>query len=197
MPRRPVTRSLALLLTAVVTSTALAGCDDPLASRRLPVPEESIETWLFTIEDGALRDPSALDLARRIPGRVRTHESPDWDFELRRSEQGQIQFVPRNVVLGTSGSAGLQRVDDAFEELDVAPGGGYRTDAALPVEVSGVYAVRSRNDPRTRITCFRYMKMEVLEVDQEAGRVTFRFLGNPNCGRRTLVPGATGEEQDV
>ena len=32
-------------------------------------------------------------------------------------------------------------------------------------------------------------------MDAGAGSATVRYLGNPNCGRRTLVAGATGDEQ--
>lgn len=195
MPRPFPTRLLPLLAAAVLASATLAACDDPLSSRRQPVPEEPARATLFTLEDRSLRDPAAFDLASARE--VRPDQSPGWDFALGRGSDGELQFLPRTLVFSSHSSAGLQRLDFAFEEVDAAPGGGYVVDEPVTVEEGAVYAVRSRDDPRVRTSCFRYMKMEVLNVDRDEGRVTMLYLINPNCGRRTLVPGASGEDQDV
>lgn len=188
-------RPLVFLALLSAATAGLAGCDDPLSSRRLPVPDEPSEATLVSLEDGTLRDPSAFDVTGPAP--VRTDQTSEWDFLLDRSAAGSLQFSPRNVVLDTDSPAGLQRVESSFEELTVAPESGYVTDEPVPVESGAVYVARSRPDPNVRITCFRFLKLEVLSVDPGAGRVTFRHLGNPNCGRRTLEAGAPGGEQDV
>lgn len=195
MAPHPSPRSFVPLLAGVVLSVALVGCEDPLSSRRAPVPDEPSEATLVSLQDGTLRDESAFDVTGPDP--VRTDQTSEWDFAVRRGEGGGLEFAPRNLILGTSSAAGLQRSDFAFGEVTEAPQDGYVSDEPVPVETGQVYVARSRRDPSVALSCFRFMKMEVLSVDDAAGTVTFRYLGNPNCGRRTLEAGASGEEQDV
>lgn len=195
MPSHVPTRPLALLSLGVLLAVTLTACDDPLSSRRAPVPDEPSLATLTSLTDGTLRDPSAFDVTG--PEAVRTDQTSGWDFALRRSGGGDLEFAPRNVVLETSSSAGLQRSESSFEELRQVPEGGYSTDEPVPVVQGDVYAVRSRPDPAVAVTCLRFMKMEVLSVDSEEGRVEIRYLANPNCGRRTVAAGTPGDEQDV
>lgn len=195
MPSRLPSRLAAVLALALLLAVTLTACEDPLSASRAPVPEEPSRATLVSLEDGGLREASAFDVIG--PDVVRTDQSPEWDFALSRSGEGDLRFAPRNVVLGTSSAAGLQPFEGRFEELTVAPDGGYVTDESVPLDPGAVYSVRSRRDPRVGVSCFRFMKMEVLSVDRDAGRVTLRYLANPNCGRRTLRPGASGEDQDV
>lgn len=168
----------------------LAGCDDPFAPTLAPVPDEPSETVLFDFRTSELRQASAFDVnAGRA---VRTDQSSGWDFLLE-LDDGTFVFRPRSVVLDENSTAGLQKVSAGFEELSMAPEGGYVTDDPVPVEAGAVYAARSRQQSAG---CLRFLKLEVLEADAQAGSVGIRFLGNPNCGRRTLVAGATGEEQE-
>lgn len=191
LPNRP----LVALLTGLVLVVTATACDDPLSSRRAPVPEEPSQATLISLEDGSLRDASAFDVTG--PETVRTDQTSEWDFAVQRAGDGGLVFAPRNVILGGSSAAGLQRVETGFQGLREAPQDGYVTDETVPVDPGAVYAVRSRRDPGVAVSCFRFMKMEVLSVDRDGGIVTIRYLGNPNCGRRTLVAGASGEEQDV
>lgn len=188
-------RPLALLALGLALSVTLTACEDPLSARRAPVPEEPGQTTLVSLEEGDLRDASAFDVTGPDP--VRTDQTAGWDFVVVRGEAGELLFAPRNVVLGSSSAAGLQAFGGTFEELEVAPDGGYVTDETVPVDSGAVYSVRSRRDPGVAVSCFRFMKMEVLSVDRSGGLVTLRYLGNPNCGRRTLRAGASGEEQDA
>lgn len=185
--RSSLTRLSPLLLVVL-----LLACDDPFAPSLRPVPEEPSTAALFDFETSDLRDPSAFDV---IGGReVRTDQTSGWDFLLARDGEG-LEFRPRSLVLDVTSTAGLQPFEGTFEELRTAPEGGYVTDDPVPVEEGGVYAARSRQDPGFGVSCLRFLKLEVTAVDPEQGSVTIRYLGNPNCGRRTLVPGATGEEQ--
>lgn len=188
-------RPLVLVLLGGVLAATLTACEDPLSSRRAPVPDEPSEATLISLEDGDLRDASAFDVTGPEP--VRTDQTPGWDFAVARAEGGGLVFAPRNVLLGGSSAAGLQRVQSPFDELEAAPEGGYVTDETVPVDSGAVYAVRSRRDPAVTVNCFRFLKLEVLSVDRSGGLVTVRYLGNPNCGRRTLRAGAPGDEQDV
>lgn len=195
MPSHPATRPLGLLSLALLFGTALTACDDPTSSRLSPVPDEPSMATLTSLEDGSLRDASAFDVTG--PAAVRTDQTSEWDFAVRRTEGGGLAFAPRNLVLEESSAAGLQRMEQGFGELTEAPGGGYVTDETVALDSGAVYAVRSRRDPAVALSCFRFMKMEVLSVDRAGGAVTIRYLGNPNCGRRTVEAGASGEDQDA
>lgn len=186
-------RAATLWTSLIALGLLLAGCEDPFAPTRQPVPDEATTTTLFDFKTSGLRDPSAFDVIGRRA--VRIDQSSRWDFLVASTDDGH-EFRPRSLVLNVSAASGLQRFDGTFEQLRVAPEGGYVTDAPVPVEVGAVYAARSRQDPGLRVSCLRFLKLEVVSVDQPAGAVTIRHIGNPNCGRRTLIAGASGDEQD-
>lgn len=186
-------RIAALWTSLLGLAVLLAGCEDPFAPTLQPVPSEATTTTLFEFQDSELRDPSAFDVIGRRP--IRTDQSSGWDFLVAASGDG-LEFRPRGLVLDGESTAGLQRFDGTFEDLDVAPENGYVTDEALDVEEGAVYVARSRRDPSLGVSCLRYLKLEVVSLEPGAGSVTFRHIGNPNCGRRTLIAGATGDEQD-
>lgn len=188
-----LTRS-SLLASAVLLAVVLTACEDPFAPQLRPVPEEPSTAVLFDFETSELRAASAFDVVSRRE--VRTDQTAGWDFLLAR-EGGQFEFRPRNVVLGGNSTAGLQSFDGSFEELRMAPEAGYATDEVVPIEEGAVFSARSRQEGGGfGIGCLRFLKLEVLSLDSVEGSVTIRYLGNPNCGRRTLVPGATGSEQE-
>ena len=188
------TARLSLLASVAFLSVVLAACEDPFAPRLQPVPEEPSTAVLFDFETSELRSPSAFDVVSRRE--VRTDQTAGWDFLLGR-DGGQFEFRPRNVVLGGNSTAGLQAFDGTFEELRMAPEEGYVTDEVVPIEVGDVFAARSRQEGGGfGIGCLRFLKLEVTALEPAEGSATIRYLGNPNCGRRTLVAGATGEEQE-
>lgn len=183
-------RATPKLLLVALAASLLAACDDPFAPTLAPVPDEPSLATLFDFRTSELREASAFDLASG--GAVRTDQTAGWDF-LVELDQGTFLLRPRSSVLDVTSTAGLQPASVPFEELSMAPEEGYVTDDPVPVEEGAVYAARSR---RQGIGCLRFLKLEVLETDVASGRLEIRHLGNPNCGRRTLVAGATGEEQD-
>ena len=66
------------------------------------------------------------------------------------------------------------------------------TDPPGAVQVGDVLAAVSQR----RCGSFnrrRFGKLEILAIDRERGEVSFKFLANPNCEIRSLVPGEAGE----
>ena len=62
---------------------------------------------------------------------------------------------------------------------------------SVPVSVGDVFAARSRRDPAFgSVRCRHFAKIEVLGIDPDEGTVSLLHLVNPNCEKRTLVPGA-------
>lgn len=180
---RPAPRAALVALAAVL---ATAGCQDPFGNSQIRLPPEPFQAALADFRTGELGAPSAFQLANATP--VRPHQTSNWDFVYWVSDGGEPQFRPRTLVVEDSSEAGLSRVESTLEGLQRAPEEGYATDAAVPIDSGAVYAVRSRQDPRARIRCRRYGKLEVTGVDPEAGTVEFRHLVNPNCEDRNLKP---------
>ena len=73
-----------------------------------------------------------------------------------------------------------------------APIEGYVLSEPMPISVGDVLVARSRTDASSFLSCSRYAKLEVLDIDLLQGNVTFRHLSNPNCGDTVLEPGKHG-----
>lgn len=181
-PRAGRPATLVLLLAAVA-------CDDPFAAFLGDVPLEPTETTLFDYETGRLEDPPAFDIARALP--VRVDQTLNWDF-LFRIRGGVPELVPFSAVADTVTDSGLQAAGERFEAVLEAPEEGYTLNAPLPIRPGDVLIGRSRIDPTQFLACSRYAKLRILDVDPEAGTVTFEHLANPNCGDTVLEPGKHG-----
>lgn len=186
---RPARRAALVALAAVL---ATAGCQDPFGNRELRLPAEPLRAALADFRTGDLDAPSAFQLSSATP--VRPHQTSNWDFVYWVSDEGEAQFRPRTLVVGDSSEAGLNRVESSLEGLQRAPADGYVTDEPVPIDSGAVYAVRSRQDPRARVRCRRFGKLEVTGVDPEAGTVEFRHLVNPNCEDRNLKPDTLSQQ---
>jgi len=176
------------LVTLGAIAWTLSGCgSSPIG---LPVPDEPSEATLADFFVGPLTAPSAFSLI--LLRAVRTDQTQTWDYVFALTDQGVAELFPRGAVLETPSTAGLQIVAESFEGLTEAPEFGYVTDAPTAVQVGDVLAVVSE----LRCGSFRrrrFGKIEILAIDGERGEVTFKFLANPNCEIRSLVPGEAGE----
>jgi len=121
--------------------------------------------------------------------RVRTDLSVDFDFAYS-IQDGAHVFLPRaalGIDTANAVNPGFVARTESFEAITTPPGGGYVTEAAVPIAPGQRFVVRSR------VTCNvgvpKYAKLEVLAFDETARIVTFRVLANDNCGFRSLEPG--------
>ncbi len=173
-------------LAAIVGLTACGNSTEPAL---IPVPDETREAMMVDVTTGSLDEPSAFDI---ITGEsVRTDQFSGWDFVFEIAEDGSTLWWPRGALIEEDEDSGLQLVALAFEALTEAPEGGYVRLESVPVAVGDVFAARSRRDPALgNIRCRRFAKIEILALDGDEGTVSFRHLVNPNCEKRTLVPGA-------
>ncbi|MFW6192343.1 MAG: hypothetical protein ACOC83_02565 [Gemmatimonadota bacterium] len=170
---------------------AVAGCDDAFGPSFGPVPETPVEATVADFSSSDLRDAAGFDLVGQRP--VRTDISPGWDFLYRVEPDGSPVMVPRGAIIESETQAGVQVVAESFTGLEEAPAGGYTVDAPVEVAEGDVIAVRTRQDPSLNLRCRRYVKMEIQDVDMDVGVLRFRYLRNPNCERRILIPGAEGD----
>ena len=155
----------------------------------LPVPEEPDEVTVADFLAGPLVEPSAFSWV--LLQKVRTDQTSEWDFAFALQDD-VAQLVPRGAALDEPSSAGLQHVDESFDELVLAPEDGYVTDEPLTVRVGDVLAGVSRRNCGG-VSLRRFGKLEILDIDLASRRLTFKQLANPNCENRNLVPGEVGE----
>ena len=176
------------LVTVGAIAWTLSGCGStPIG---LPVPDEPSEAILADFFVGPLTAPSAFSLI--LLRAVRTDQTQEWDYVFALEDQGVAELFPRGAVLEPPSTAGLQIVAESFEELTEAPEFGYVTDAPVAVQVGDVLAAVSQRQCGS-FNRRRFGKLEILAIDRERGEVTFKFLANPNCEIRSLVPGEVGE----
>ncbi|MFO7588928.1 MAG: hypothetical protein R6X22_12805 [Gemmatimonadota bacterium] len=175
-------------LPIVMAVLALVACGDPYKPLLAPNPLSPTEVTLFDFLTGALQDPSAFDLILSQP--VRTDRTYGWDFVLLFDPSSGASVRTRGAFLDEPDEAGVQVVGQGFEELAVAPEGGYVQEDPVAIEPGDVFVARSRRNPSYgSIRCRYFGKFEVVAVDGESGSVILRHLINPNCERRELEPG--------
>ena len=166
-----------------------AACEDPFRAFLLNVPLNPTEVTLFDFVDGRLQDPPAFDLVFENP--VRVDQTRNWDF-LFQIRDGVPELAPFTAATDSVSDSGLITTTDSFEGVLEAPEEGYLLSVPTPIQVGDVLIARSRIDPTQFLACSRYAKLEILEIDLAAGSLTFRVLGNPNCGDTVLEPGTHG-----
>lgn len=168
----------------------LVGCGDPFGFLG-PVPDEPTEVELSDHRTAPLQEPSAFDLI--ATRRARVDLSVNWDFLFLITEEGEAQLQPFTFVTGRFSEAGLQQMSQSFEAVRVAPKTGYNTSSPTTIVEGDVLAAISRRDPALGgLRCRRFGKLEILEIDREAGVLRFQHLVNPNCEGIGLAPGEVG-----
>jgi hypothetical protein len=87
---------------------------------------------------------------------------------------------------------GLQRITVAFDSLERAPTAGYQFDStfALTPGQGLVMQVQSASECPLSFSTIMYSKFVVDSIDTGRRSIYFRSVNDPNCGYRSLVPGA-------
>lgn len=172
------------LLLPLAAALALAcGDDDNLPD---PTQENRVDTLTIGSLTGTpITTPSGFAVEK---GTVRTDLDAGFDFAYSTEPDGRQTLVPRAALGLPSQTAdpGLQRRNEAFDEIDVASSNGYTTEEPVPVAVGERYVVRSR------VVCGAlgvplYAKIEILGFD--GNLVNLQVLANRNCGYKGLEPG--------
>lgn len=184
-----VMRLRSLFVVSVLAAAFPAACsDDPFAVRWQENPDT---VRLFALSHPTLNLPSAFDFHPRAPVRV---EAPTtggaWDLAVD-VRNGAFVWLPPGALGIVSQSAVATLEGETFASADQAPGDpdDYVSDAALPLTVGAVYAVRTRRHPGLfGSQCNYYGKIEPLEADTAAGTVVFQFDVSGACNSRDLVP---------
>jgi hypothetical protein len=138
--------------------------------------------------------PSAFDFGIGLPVRIDA-PSTGRNFDLVLVDQGAtLVLLPSADVQGKTVGAGLLTASGSFESLVEAPKDStiYKKTGPFAITPGTIYIVRSRDTGCSAIGGgVFYTKLEALGLNVTRGSATFRFVRNPTCDDRALVPKAT------
>ncbi len=176
-------------LLILVATLPISGCDPVEPIPRLPISDSVTLYSLARAE--YLGEYSGYDFARPLPVLIELPRSGgSQDFDVAFSEdEGEFVLLPAGIFETFQIKPGIKRDSSGvtFDELSRAPKDGFITDAPVPLEVGGIYIVRTRRSPTG---CTQYAKLEVLELDP-AGILEFFFMRNNRCNDRDLTDEAS------
>jgi hypothetical protein len=177
-----------LLLIFFVGALGAVACSDPNGpTAALPNAERTDTLWSLVGTPVSTPSGYSVEGSRR----VRTDLFTDFDFAYNVEADGRHVFLPQAALgIDTANAVkpGFRRMTETFDEITLAPSGGYTTDSLVVIAVGERYVIRGR------VTCTtlglpKYAKMEILQIDEVARTVSFRVLTDDNCGFRSLEPG--------
>jgi hypothetical protein len=180
------------LAASLVAIIAPAACSDPFALKAdAKVVVESLA--VFAMTGTPLGFPAAINTATATLERVDPSFNFDVAFDI--DAQGRAVLIPVRLVGGTataSKQVGLQKITGAFDALSLAPTSGYQYDSVLVLgtgEAAAVQLNASTGQCQLFVNQFLYSKLVIDSVSAPRRAIFFRFVHDPNCGFRALVPG--------
>jgi hypothetical protein len=191
MIRATHVRAARLLILLAVATTGLAACGSG---------SPTIITWTGAADTVVLYSasrpelaslPSAFDFVSGLPTRIDA-PSTGANFDLVLADQGgTLVLVPNATIQARTVGAGVVAVSATFESLVEAPKDTtlYKKTGSFPVVPGAIYLVRSRDAGCSALGGgFFYAKVEALALNLTRGSATFRFVRNPTCDDRALIP---------
>jgi hypothetical protein len=178
-------------LPALLAFVAAAACSDPNAILPASLSNEVDTLTLWSLEKGPLTKPTAYSLNAR--NGVRTWEvGTSFEFLFSMDSTGRARFIPLGA-LGLTGTGsvkpGLLKTTVAFDSIGKAPLNGYLTIDTITIAEHQSYYVRTAVNTCATLGVPLYGKLEIIDIDTAAATVTFRAVGDQNCGYRGLKPG--------
>jgi hypothetical protein len=177
------------LLAGSAVILLASACSDPFSLGPANILNRVDTTFMFALSNSAVGVPSAYDMVIRSNAVTELGQNFDFVFDFR--EDGSAVLSPRGA-LGLAVSAGLQVVDDTFDEITSPPSSGYVTDESTVIQVGDVLVGRSRASSSGCSflgSIARFGKFRVLSLDVGTGEVRLELLVNANCAFRNLEPG--------
>jgi hypothetical protein len=180
--------------TAALLAGAISACGDATGSSGdYLVTVDTLS--VYAINGSPLSAPTGLLVGSYLPAAVVADGNAAFDLALDIDSLGRAVLLPVTRVLASfivTREVLLQTAGSDFEALTAAPEGGYAADtSALTVTPNVVVVVRAQTDWCYGQTIDRtYAKLVVDSIDVADRRIDLRVATNPNCGVRSLVPGA-------
>jgi hypothetical protein len=183
------------LILAIATFVGAAACGDPTRPRAdIPVVADTVE--LFALNGSLLSAPVAFTI---LGGATVTLNSGfGFDVAVDLDSQGRILLYPARLVannLAATSLVGIRRVDESYDDLLLAPRGGFRGDSVTVLQVGQVAVVEVTSEvcQFALAGIHLYGKFVVDSITPAARKLYGRLTTNPNCGFRSLVPGVPRE----
>jgi hypothetical protein len=176
-------------LLVILTAAGLAACDDD----SLPDPvfnnvEDTVN--MFAVSGTEVFKPSGYAMTERRAVRIDQSASTDFAFDI--TPDGRPILLP-GAMIGQPGASGvdpgLQISADPYDDITIALVNGYQTLDTVAAGVGQVYYLRSRIPSGCFLGVPAYGKLEILNIDPDIRLVSFKVLGNLNCGYKSLLPG--------
>ena len=185
-----MTRRFSLL--CLLLALPLAACDDEFGPQDWSAFADPDTTVLYSLSRPEhLGRASAYDFATSpgVPRAVESAFTPgQWDFALV-DQNGALTFAPAGSFQGMTSRAAIATITDVpLLEIGRAPRDDDFVREPVTLETGVVYVVRSRAVSGFYGTCVYYGKFEVLELNEAEGWMRFRYVLNPNCNDRDLIP---------
>jgi len=181
--------AVAAVLMAAVSAAA---CDDPFSLKAdASVVAESLA--VFAMTGTPLGFPTAINTSTATLQRVDPSFGFDIAFDI--DAQGRAVLIPVRLIGGTATAArqvGLQKMSGAFESITQAPTSGYKLDSVFalgPNEGVLVQVNAGSGQCQLFVNQNLYSKIVIDSVSAPRRAIFFRFVHDPNCGFRALVPG--------
>jgi hypothetical protein len=184
-PRRAL--GIAPVLAALTGAIGACG-DDPFSFRWSDVPDTAQIYSLARPELNVASGFSFLDGASLVIERPAV--TGLWDAVLD-TQGGELVLLPPGA-LGVSSRARIAALPGiAFGDVTEAPGDTlvYVANDPVPVVAGTTYVIRTNVRPCSFGSAGTYYaKMEPITIDAVGGTLTFRYVTNPICNSRDLVP---------
>lgn len=168
---------------------ALAACgDDPFAFQWDDTPDTVL---LYSLSRPELNLASAFNFREGRPVRVESATATgNWDVAVD-TRGDQLVLLPPGALGITSRARVAPLGDIAFEDLTEAPEDtlAYVADEPVPVVVGHVYVVKTNQSiGNFGSRCVYHAKVEPVAADAAGGTLRLKYVTNPVCNSRDLVP---------
>lgn len=182
-------RSTKVAAAACAMLTGLAACgDDPFAFQWDDAPDTVV---LYSLARPQLNLASGFNFREARPIRVEAASATgSWDVAVD-TRDAQLVLLPPGAfgIVSRARIAPLGAIP--FEDVLEAPEDTllYVADTPVPVTMGTVYVVKTNQSLGSfSSSCVYHAKVEPVAIDVAQGTLTFRYVTNPVCNSRDLVP---------
>jgi len=173
-----------------VAALVVVACSDANSLPKATYNNTVDTVVVYAISRTEVYQPSGYAMTQRSAVRLDNTSSADFGYD--RTSDGRHVLLA-GAMLGHPGGSGvdpgIQLTTEMFDSIKVALTNGYKTLDTVDVQVGDVLYMRSRIPNTCYLGVPAYGKLEVLSFDLERRTMTFRVLGNLNCGYKSLEPG--------
>ncbi len=181
-----------IALLAATLTIAVAACGD-FTGVPASLPTVSDSGVVYAINGAPPGAPTSLHVFSGSLLAADANFLFDVAFDI--DSAGNVVYRPVATIasgLASTHSVGLQTSTATFDELQRAPGNGYRADTALVTKPNVLVLVRSQDVNACGVSLTGstlYAKIVVTAIDPTSRQMKVRYTVDPNCGFRSFASG--------